>query len=121
MARNFIQEGDTLTLVAPSGGVVAGAGYVIGSLFVVALTSAAAGGAFSGMTEGVFSMPKAAAGSGKAFTAGEAIFWDDGSNKRWDKTGAGLFQIGVAVEAAASADTTVKVAINQRALTAVAP
>lgn len=119
MARNFVQEGDTLTLIAPSGGVTAGVGYVIGSLFVVALTSAAEGAKFDGATEGVFTMTKAAAGSGKAFTAGEAIFWDNGSNKRWDKTGAGFFQIGVAVAAADSTATTVTVEINRRALAAV--
>jgi predicted RecA/RadA family phage recombinase len=119
MARNFVQEGDTLTLIAPSGGVTAGVGYVIGSLFVVALTTAAAGAKFDGATEGVFTMTKAAGSSGKAFTEGEAIFWDDGSNKRWDKTGSGLFQVGVAVEAALTTATTVKVAINRRALAAV--
>lgn len=119
MARNFVQEGDTLTLIAPSGGVTAGVGYVIGSLFVVALTSAAEGARFDAATEGVFTMTKAAAGSGKAFTAGEAIFWDNGSNKRWDKTSTGFFQIGVAVEAADSTATTVKVQINRRALAAV--
>lgn len=119
MARNFTQPGDVLTLVAPSGGVVSGVGYVIGSLFVVALVTAAEGATFTGMTEGVFRMTKAASGSGKAFTAGEAIFWDNGSNKRWDKTASGLFQIGVAVEAAASDATTVLVRINQRTLAAV--
>lgn len=119
MAANFVQKGDTLTLIAPAGGVVSGAGYVIGSLFVVALTSAAAGQPFAGAAEGVFNMAKAASGSGKAFTAGEAIFWDNGSNKRWDKTATGFFQIGVAVEAAATTATTVLVQINARALTAV--
>lgn len=119
MATNFVQEGNVLTLIAPAGGVVAGVGYVIGSLFVVAKTTAAAGQRFDGSTRGVWTMPKAAAGSGKAFTAGEAIFWDNGSNKRWDKTSAGFFQIGVAVEAADSTATTVRVAINRRALTAV--
>lgn len=119
MATNFIQCGDTLTLIAPSGGVVAGKGYVIGSLFVVALTTAAAAAEFQGMTEGVFLMTKAASGSGKAFTAGEAIFWDNGSNKQWDKTATGFYQIGVAVEAATTTATTVKVAINVRALAAV--
>ncbi len=119
MATNFIQEGDTLTLIAPSGGVVAGKGYVIGSLFVVALTTAAAAAEFQGMTEGVFLMTKNTHASTKAFTAGEAIFWDNGADKRWDKTASGFFQIGVAVEAAASTATTVKVAINQRALAAV--
>lgn len=119
MANNFKQEGDTLSLIAPSGGVVAGKGYVIGSLFVVALVTADAGAIFAGATEGVFEMTKNTGSSGKAFTAGEAIFWDNGSDKRWDKTSAGFFQIGVAVEAALTTATTVKVAINRRALAAV--
>jgi predicted RecA/RadA family phage recombinase len=118
MSSNFVQCGDTLTLIAPSGGVVSGKGYVIGSLFVVALVTAAAGATFAGMTEGVFLMTKAASASGKAFTAGEAIFWDDGANKRWDKTAVGFFQIGIAVAAAATTDTTVLVEINMRALVA---
>lgn len=120
MATNFKQEGDTLSLIAPAGGVVAGKGYVIGSLFVVALTTAAAGETFAGMTKGVFEMDKATHASSKAFTAGEAIFWDDSSNKRWDKTATGFFQIGVAVAAAASTASKVLVAINTRALTAAA-
>ena len=119
MANNFKQPGDVITLTAPSGGVVSGVGYVIGSLFVVALTSAAAGQPFQGMTDGIFEMPKATAASAKAFTEGEAIFWDNGANKRWDKTGAGLFQIGVAVAAAASTSDRVMVKINTRALAAV--
>ena len=119
MARNFVKEGDTLTLIAPSGGVTAGLGYIIGSLFVVALTSAAQGASFDGATEGVFEMTKNTGASGKDFSAGEAIFWDNGSNKRWDKTSAGFFQIGVAVEAAASTASTVKVAIGRRTLAAV--
>jgi len=116
MAANFVQPGNVLTLIAPSGGVVSGVGYVIGSHFVVALVTAAQGATFTGMTEGVFRMKKAAAGSGKAFTAGEAIFWDNGANKQWDKTGSGFFQVGVAVDAAATTDTTVLVRIGERAL-----
>lgn len=119
MTTAFRQEGDTLTLIAPSGGVVAGKGYVIGSLFVVALVTADAGALFAGATEGVFEMTKNAGSSGKAFTAGEAIFYDNGSDKRWDKTSAGFYQIGVAVEAALTTATTVRVAINKRTLAAV--
>jgi predicted RecA/RadA family phage recombinase len=119
MAANYVQEGDTLTLIAPSGGVVSGKGYVIGSLFVVALVTASAGATFTGMTEGVFLMTKNTHASTKAFTAGEAIFWDNGSDKRWDKTASGFFQVGVAVAAAASTDTTVLVEINRRVLAAV--
>lgn len=119
MASNYTQPGDVLTLIAPAGGVVSGAGYVIGSIFVVALVTAAAGATFTGRTEGIFRMPKATHATTKAFTAGEAVFWDDGVNKRWDKTATGFFQIGVAVAAAASTDTTVLVRINQRSLAAV--
>jgi predicted RecA/RadA family phage recombinase len=118
MATNLVQEGDVLDLIAPSGGVVSGSGYVIGSLYVVALTAAAASAAFRGAWEGVFLMNKNAAGSGKAFTAGEAVFWDD-TNKRWDKTATGFYQIGVVVEAALTTDTTCKVQINARVLAAV--
>lgn len=118
MAANYVQPGETLTLIAPAGGVVSGLGYVIGSLFVVALTTAAAGATFTGRTEGVFRMTKATHASTKAFTAGEAIFWDN-TTKVWDKTATGFFQIGVAVEAAASTSNVVLVEINMRTLAAV--
>lgn len=118
MASNYVQPGETLTLIAPAGGVVAGLGYVIGSIFAVALVTAAAGQPFTARTEGVFRMAKAT-GAGKNFTAGEAIFWDNSANKRWDKTATGFFQIGVAVADAAIGDTTVLVEINMRALAAV--
>ncbi len=117
MATNQVQEGRILTLVAPSGGVVSGSGYVIGSLFVVALVTAAEGESFAGATEGVFAMTKVAAGSGKAFTAGEHV-WYNNTSKAWDKTGSGLYQIGVAVDAAATTATTCNVMINRRVLAA---
>jgi predicted RecA/RadA family phage recombinase len=117
MATNQVQDGKILTLIAPSGGVVSGAGYVIGSLFVVALVTAAEGASFAGATEGVFEMTKVASGSGKAFTAGEHI-WYNNTSKSWDKTGSGLFQIGVATEAAATTATACKVQINRRVLAA---
>ena len=110
--RNFVQEGDRLTFTAPVGGVVSGTGYMIGGLLAVATSTGSAGLPFEAQTVGVIEMPKAAAGSGKAFTEGERVWWDD-TNKRWDKTGSGLFQCGVAVAAAASTATTVLVAINR--------
>lgn len=119
MAKNFVQPGRTLTLTAPSGGVVAGLGYVIGGLFVVAQNTAAQGQPFEGMTEGVFEMKKATHASTKAFTEGEAIFWDNGSNKRWDKTGSGLFPAGRAVADTASTSDVVRVLIDGHPGTAV--
>ena len=60
MAKNFLQEGKTLEFVAPAGGVVAGRGYMIGDTFVVAMTNANATELFTGRTDGVFALQKAA-------------------------------------------------------------
>lgn len=72
--QNFIQPGDTVTLTAPSGGVVSGTGYLIGSLFVVACHSADAGASFEGQVSGVFTLPKA---DSQAWTEGQKIYWND--------------------------------------------
>lgn len=119
MATNFKQPGDVLTLIAPSGGVVSGQGYVIGGLFVVALNTAAQGAQFEGKRSGVFTMSKATHASTKAFTAGETVFWDNGSNKRWDKTATGFFPVGIAVRDAESTAGTFDVLINPVAAVAV--
>lgn len=112
MASNYIQEGDTLDLIAPSGGVVAGKGYVINGIFVIALGTAAQTLPFRGKRTGVFSLVKATHATDKAFAAGETVFWDNGANKRVDKTNAAFFPIGVAVEDAASTAGTVKVLLS---------
>jgi predicted RecA/RadA family phage recombinase len=72
--KNFIQPGNTLTLTAPSGGVVSGSAYLIGSLFVVASGSADAGEPFEGVRVGAFTLPKA---TGQTWTEGAALYWDD--------------------------------------------
>ena len=110
MATNFIQPGDTITLTAPAGGVVSGNGYVIGSLFVVALTTAAAGAQFEGRTTGVWELPKADAASGKDFAAGETVFWS--TAHKADKTAATSRPIGVATAAAASTATHITVRLD---------
>lgn len=117
MANNFKQDGEVLTLTAPSGGVVSGQGYMIGALFVVALTTAAQGASFQGKATGVFRLTKNTAGSGKAFTEGEIVFWDN-TNKRFDKTGTGLFPVGVAAVAAATTAASCDVRLNGVAATA---
>lgn len=111
MASNYIQEGETLDLIAPSGGVVSGDGYVIGGIFVVALNTAAQTLAFRGKRTGVFELDKATGESGKDFAAGETVFWDN-TNKVGDKTNAAFYPIGVAVEAAASTAGKIKVLLS---------
>ena len=118
MATNYVQPGDVLTLVAPSGGVVSGVGYKIGDhIFAVALQTAAQTESFEGKVRGVFEMPKATHDTTKAFAAGEAVFWDGSSNKRWDKTGTGFISgAAIVVEAAASTAATCKVMLTGHAL-----
>jgi predicted RecA/RadA family phage recombinase len=60
MAKNFVQDGKAVQLTAPAGGVVSGGLYAFGTLVVVAITSAAEGALFSGLTEGVVAVPAAA-------------------------------------------------------------
>lgn len=106
--QNYKQPGDTITLTAPSGGVVSGTAYKIAQILVVAVASADATDSFEGMTEGVFELPKT---TGAAWTEGELLYWDD-SAKEVCTTVAGNLLVGVAVEAAASGATTGIVRLN---------
>ena len=60
MAKNFEQDGDVLTLIAPAGGVVSGVPVAIGQLVVVPLVTAAAEQPFAGRTDGVWNIACAA-------------------------------------------------------------
>lgn len=115
MAKNFVQPGDTLELTAPSGGVVSGGGYMIGKLFVVALTSAAAGDTFQGKTTGVFSLPKAASVTP---AQGAVAFFDGSTGTVTGTSAAGLFPIGVFTVAPAGADATAPVRLDGTATAA---
>lgn len=57
--KNFIQDGKSLTLTAPAGGVTSGDTLVVGVVPVVAQTDAVAGAQFTGLTCGVFNVPTA--------------------------------------------------------------
>lgn len=73
MAKNYIQDGNVLTLTAPAGGVKSGGVYAIGALVVVAVADAAAGADFAGHTGGVWRLPAA-----NGLTAGAAVGVLDG-------------------------------------------
>jgi predicted RecA/RadA family phage recombinase len=107
MAKNFIQPGENLTLIAPSGGVVSGTGYLIGTLFVVAQVSAAAAATFAASTCGVWELPKASG----AWTAGAKVYWDD-TAKNVTTTATSNTLIGCATIAQVSGATTGYVRLN---------
>ncbi len=75
--RNYIQPGDVVSLLAPYD-VVAGAGFLVGSIFAVAQTTALSGAAVEGAVQGVFDLAKTAS---QAWTVGVKIYWDN-STKR---------------------------------------
>lgn len=117
MASNFRKQGDTVTLLAPSGGVVSGGLYVIGALAVVALKTAAEGVAFEGRVTGEFALTKVGS---QAWTQGAKINWDAGNSRCTTATTSGFFPIGVATAAvgSGSGETTGYVRLNGVATTA---
>lgn len=102
--RNYVQPGESLDLTAPSGGTVAGTMYKIGSILCVAAASVAAGLKFAAYVLGVFDLPKATG----AVTEGQLLYWDD-TAKNITTTATSNTKAGVAAQAAASGDATVRI------------
>lgn len=103
MAKNFIQPGRTVTLIAPAD-VKSGDLVVVGKLFGVAVTDASSGDPVEACTEGVYTLPKTAA---QAWTLGAAIYWDGATKKCTTADGAGAnVPVGHAVAAAANPSDT---------------
>ena len=107
MATNLIQPGDNLTLIAAAA-IASGEVVVQGSLFGVALTSAATGEKVDVATGRVWLLPKVAA---DAFTAGAPVYYAAGT-KLATSTATGNTRIGVAIEAAPANAAAVKVRLN---------
>lgn len=106
--KNYVQPGDVLTLIAPSGGVVSGTPYLIGTIFAIAAYSAAAGAEFEGKVCGVFDVPKVSA---QAWTQGATIYWDD-TAKLFTTVSTSNTKVGVATLAAANPSSTGRVRLN---------
>jgi predicted RecA/RadA family phage recombinase len=106
--KNFIQNGDTISVTAPVGGIASGQGIVAGSLFGVAAKAAAEGESVEIATVGVFELPKAPA---TVIAQGARVAWDD-TVKQVVLPGAGLYSIGAAVLAAGNGATLVRVRLD---------
>jgi predicted RecA/RadA family phage recombinase len=100
--KNYVGPGEVLELTAPSGGVVAGTAYLIGSLVVVATVTAAEGAKFSALAQGVVTHAKVSA---QAWTEGAKIYWDN-TAKNFTTTASGNTLAGVAAAAAANPTAT---------------
>lgn len=107
MAKNFVQRGENLTVLAA--GIVASGGFVVmGSLFGVALHDAAANEELTLKTGGVWELPKTSADTP---TVGTDAYWDDAAGEittvSTDNT-----KVGVFVEDAGNGDTVCRVRLN---------
>ena len=107
--KNFVQQGCTITVPAPTNGAVSGSAYLIGAaLFGVAAFSAGAGHPVELVTEGVYDLPKSAV----AFAAGDKAFWDS-TNAVISATASGNAWVGVVVTPAIASASTARVRLNQ--------
>jgi len=93
--KNFVQPGNSLDLIAPSGGVVAGAPVKIGLIIAVPAIAAAVGATFAGHVTGVFDV---AAATSQAWTQGALVYWDD-TAKNFTTTAGSNQKAGYAVDA----------------------
>ena len=97
--KNYIQAGDNLTVVAPSGGTVSGGLYKIGAIIGVAATTEAAGDPVVLKTRGVFDLKKTSA---QAWAVGDQVFMNTSTRDVTNVSATGLVLIGVATEVAAN-------------------
>lgn len=87
--KNFVGNPDSVTLIAPSGGVVKGQGYLIGGRFVVALATVAETLEFAGAVRGIFEFTASA-----NWTAGARCFYNLTAFTVTPTSASGLLPIG---------------------------
>jgi predicted RecA/RadA family phage recombinase len=106
MTKTYVSEGTIIEATAPSGGIVAGVGLLVGArLFGVAMHAAAVSTVVQLKTTGLHTMAKTSA---LAITRGDVLYWD-ATNKVVNKTTASQVAIGVANADAANPSATVEV------------
>lgn len=103
MTTLFSQPGSAMTLTAPEA-LDSGEFTLVGNIGCVAASAADNGASFVGYTVGVFTLTKE---TSLSISAGDKLYWDTG-NKKVDKTATNARLVGIAVENAGSAATTVK-------------
>lgn len=117
MALNHVQKGDVITWTNATGSAVeSGDVVLVGGIVAVALVDIAAGASGSVAISEVWELPK---NTSLAIAAGDALYWDV-ADEEINKTSADNYYAGVAVAAAGSTDTTVKIKLGaERQQTAV--
>lgn len=104
--KNAVQTGDLVTVTAPRT-LSAGAGFLFGTLFLVAQSDAASGAQVVGAANGVFDIPKATG----AVTGGVKLYWDN-TNFVLTTTSSGNTHVGTAMRSQLSADPTARIRLG---------
>jgi predicted RecA/RadA family phage recombinase len=105
--KNYVQPGDIVQLTAPYA-VLSGGGFLVGTLFAVALADAANAAPVEGLTRGICDLTS---DTGTAWNAGDKVYWDN-TAKNVTKTSTSNTLIGCCVAAKLSAATTGRVRLN---------
>lgn len=108
MTKKFYGEGEILTIAGVTRSVSSGGGYLHGARFGVVLADVASNGTAALLTEGLVAVDKA---TGVAFTAGQRVFWDN-TNFNVNGTTTGQYNVGIALAAASSAQTSVQIMLG---------
>ena len=107
MANNYIQDGRTIEFTATAD-VASGAPVAVGTVVAVAVTAVLSGETGVGITDGVFSLPKAASG---AIAQGAKVYLK--SDGTITTTASGSTAAGSCWAAAADGETSVNVKLNR--------
>lgn len=110
MAKNFVQPGHQITMIAPYA-LTSGQGALVGALFGIAQHDALISAAVVLGIGGVYDITKQPA---FAIAVGARVFWDD-TNRRITTTATSNFAVGIAIVAAVGADATVRVLLQRSA------
>ena len=105
--KNFVQKGETVTMLAPYA-LTAGQMALVGTLLGVATRDAALNAEVELLTQGVFEIT--ALGTDVA-AVGALMYWDN-TNRRLTVTSAGNKAVGALLRAKANGETTALVRLN---------
>jgi predicted RecA/RadA family phage recombinase len=108
MAKNYVQPGKTVTVVAPYD-VLSGAGVKVGSLFGIAQHDAVSGAEVEIDTQGVWDIAKVSAQAWAS--VGLPIYWDN-TDKVCTTTASTNLCIGLNLATAANPSATGRVRLN---------
>lgn len=111
MATNFINDGELIGFVAPSGGVVSGGLAVVGTNMFGIVQANAASGANAVIRVGGTHILRALNGASTSAAQGANAHWD-ATNANVTISATSNLRIGVFETAKANADTTARIRLN---------